>query len=100
LEILFSFRHGLPASWRIVVTRSNLQIQHRQGIGQRAYNCRGIGMRFTIPVTKIMETTTDPETSENLKRPLKRSGDSLKVHIILALAYAIVVVTIWAMIHL
>jgi len=57
-------------------------------------------MRFSIPVTKIVETTTDPEPSENPKRLLKRSGESLKVHIILALAYAIVVVTIWAMIHL
>jgi len=46
-----------------------------------------------------METTTDPGPSEDPKRPLKRSGDRLKVHIILALAYAIVVVTIWAMMH-
>jgi hypothetical protein len=46
-----------------------------------------------------MKTTSDPRLSKNPKRRLKRSGDRLKVHIVIAFAYAIVVITIWAMLH-
>jgi len=62
-------------------------------------NNPGIGTGFSIPVTKIMETTADAGPAEDPKRPFKRPGDGLKMHIVLAIAYAIVVTTIWAMMH-
>jgi len=46
-----------------------------------------------------METTADAGPAEDPKRPFKRPGDGLKMHIVLAIAYAIVVTTIWAMMH-
>jgi len=45
-----------------------------------------------------METTADAGPAEDPK-PFKRPGDGLKMHIVLAIAYAIVVTTIWAMMH-
>jgi len=77
-----------------------MQIQHRQGFWAQDIQQSVIGTGFSIPVTKIMETTTDPRPSEDPQHPLRRSRDVLKVHISLAIAYTIVVIAIWMMIHL